>query len=188
MGAIASQITSLTIVFLNCLFKHRSKKTSKLRVTGLCGQMASNAENVSIWWRHHEMITVIQFNIAIGFNINGHDILSEYSEINNIWYLSFILLSLHSFKCASWPKHIHKLYILRNVNLNTKWLIQTPASFLKETYFYNAFTDLHAKRSRLLNTKVLFYGNINQCVYYIHYKACCNSIPVMHVDKSHFPR
>ena len=44
----------------------RSKKTSKLRVTGhLCeeftvpgefpAQMASNAENVPIWWRHHEI-------------------------------------------------------------------------------------------------------------------------------------
>ena len=49
---------------LNHLFRHRSKKTSKLRVTGLCAgnspgtgefpaQMASNAEHVSIWWRHH---------------------------------------------------------------------------------------------------------------------------------------
>ena len=49
---------------LNCLFRRRSKKTSKLCVTGLCvgnspatgefpSQMASNAENVSIWWRHH---------------------------------------------------------------------------------------------------------------------------------------
>ena len=44
---------------LNHLFRRRSKKTSKLRVTGLCApgefptQMASNAENVSIWWRHH---------------------------------------------------------------------------------------------------------------------------------------
>ena len=47
---------------LNRLFRHRSKKTSKLRVTDLCvgyspgtgeflAQMASNAENVSIWWR-----------------------------------------------------------------------------------------------------------------------------------------
>ena len=46
-------------------FRYRSKKTSKLRVTGLCegnspvtcefpAQRASNAENVSIWWRHHE--------------------------------------------------------------------------------------------------------------------------------------
>ena len=49
---------------LNRLFRRRSKKTSKLRVTGLCAgkslvtgefhtQMASDAENVSIWWRHH---------------------------------------------------------------------------------------------------------------------------------------
>ena len=52
--------------FLNRLFRHRSKKTSKLRVTGLCAgnspeagefptQRASNAENVSIWWRHHDL-------------------------------------------------------------------------------------------------------------------------------------
>ena len=50
---------------LNRLFRRRSKKTSKLRVTGLCAgdspgtgefpaQMSSNAEHVSIWWRHHE--------------------------------------------------------------------------------------------------------------------------------------
>ena len=43
---------------LNRLFKRRSKKISKLRVTDLCegefpAQRASNAENVSIWWRHH---------------------------------------------------------------------------------------------------------------------------------------
>ena len=53
---------------LNHLFRRRSKKTSKLRVTGLCAgnspgtgefpaEMASNAENVSIWWRHHENIS-----------------------------------------------------------------------------------------------------------------------------------
>ena len=49
---------------LNCLFRCRSKKTSKLpRHWPLCGeftgtgefpaQRASYAENVSIWWRHH---------------------------------------------------------------------------------------------------------------------------------------
>ena len=49
---------------LKRLFRRRSKKTSKLRVTGLCegnssvadefpAQRASNAANVSIWWRHH---------------------------------------------------------------------------------------------------------------------------------------
>ena len=49
---------------LNHLFRRRSKKTSKLRVTCLCGgnslvtdefptQRASNVENVSMWWCHH---------------------------------------------------------------------------------------------------------------------------------------
>ena len=49
---------------LNRLFRCKSKKTSKLRVTGLCegnslvtgefpAQRDSDAENVSIWWRHH---------------------------------------------------------------------------------------------------------------------------------------
>ena len=63
MGAIASLITSLTIVY-STDYSDADKKTSKLRVTGLCvgnlpgtgefpAQMASNAENVSIWWRHH---------------------------------------------------------------------------------------------------------------------------------------
>ena len=44
----------------------KTKNTSKLRVIGLCvenspvtgefpAQMASNAENVFIWWRYHEI-------------------------------------------------------------------------------------------------------------------------------------
>ena len=64
MGAIASQITSLTIVYSTISSRRRSKETSKSRVTGLCAgnspvtgefptQMASNAANVSIWWRHN---------------------------------------------------------------------------------------------------------------------------------------
>ena len=41
---------------LNRLFGHRSKKTSKIHVPGtgeFPAQMASNTENVSIWWCHH---------------------------------------------------------------------------------------------------------------------------------------
>ena len=51
---------------LNRLFRRRSKKTSKFHVTGLCAgnspvtggfpaQKASNAEKISIWWRHHDI-------------------------------------------------------------------------------------------------------------------------------------
>ena len=55
---------------LNRLFRRRSKKTSKLRVTGPCtgnspvtgefpAQMTGNAENVSISWRHHDIIELL---------------------------------------------------------------------------------------------------------------------------------
>ena len=63
MGAIASQITTLTIVY-SIVHWGPDKKTPKLRVTGLCegtssvtdefpAQMASDTENVSIWRRHN---------------------------------------------------------------------------------------------------------------------------------------
>ena len=64
MCAIASQITSLTIVYSTVYSgadqrKHRSSVSLAIcagnsPVTGeFPAQMASNAENVSIWWRHH---------------------------------------------------------------------------------------------------------------------------------------
>ena len=63
MSVMASQTTGVCCL-LNCFFRRRSEKTSKLHVTGLCEgnspvtgqfptQRASNAENASIWWRHH---------------------------------------------------------------------------------------------------------------------------------------
>ena len=65
MGAMASQITSPRL--FTQPFIRRSKKISKLRVTGLCAgnspvtgefpaQMASDAENVSILCRHNKIL------------------------------------------------------------------------------------------------------------------------------------
>ena len=89
---------------LNGLFRCRSKKTSQLRVTGLYegnspvtgefpAQRASNAENVSIWWRHHVIImcggsrlsitgghTVIKFAI-ISIKVTQHACLERSKEI-----------------------------------------------------------------------------------------------------------
>ena len=61
---------------LSRLIRRRSKKTSKLRATGLCAgnspetgefptQRASNAENVSIWWRHHGEKEFLHINLTI---------------------------------------------------------------------------------------------------------------------------
>ena len=62
---------------LDCLFRCRSKNTSKFRVTGLCEgnrsitsgfplQRASNAENVSIWWCHHDQFSPSSGEAGIG--------------------------------------------------------------------------------------------------------------------------
>ena len=60
----------------NCLFKRRSKKISKLRVTGLCAgnspvtdefpsQQATNAENASIWY----VIIILYFHMHTWYGV-----------------------------------------------------------------------------------------------------------------------
>ena len=93
---------------LNRLFKRRSKKTSKLRVTGLCegnspvtgefpSQRASNAENVSIWWRHHGSFHFVMifplFLTHIGWpmNDNFQKVISYANLIFNVMFVRNIL-------------------------------------------------------------------------------------------------
>ena len=112
--------------FLKRLFRHRSKKTSKLRVAGLCAgnspeagefpaQMASNAENVSIWWRHHVraipfpglMITYRQLKLhkreAIAFYIKKITYFQWERKFDNNLHVCIILELLsrasHLMKC-----------------------------------------------------------------------------------------
>ena len=70
MSAMASQITSLTIVYSKVYWgadqrKHQSSLTlAFVTVTGeFPTHRASNAENVSIWWCHHDMENKV-INIA----------------------------------------------------------------------------------------------------------------------------
>ena len=76
MGTMASQMTSLTIVYSTAYSDADQRKHQKFRVTGLCAgnspvtgefpaQMASNAENGSIWWRHHGILQI--FSHQSGF-------------------------------------------------------------------------------------------------------------------------
>ena len=52
MITMASQIISLTIVY--------SAVYSTVYSGEFPAQMASNAENISIWWRHHEWMWLLQ--------------------------------------------------------------------------------------------------------------------------------
>ena len=102
MGAIPSQITSFMVILLNRLFRRRSKKTSKLRVTGLCAgnspgtgefpaQMAIYAENVSIWWRHHETskFLITEYLWGEDNNDGSPDQIADYAENFGVEFAMF---------------------------------------------------------------------------------------------------
>ena len=85
---------------LNRLFRRRSKETSKLRVTGLCvwnspgtgefpAQMASNAENVSIWWRHHAYATHWQMRTNPHMYTNTINLETNHNGVVMNWLNAF---------------------------------------------------------------------------------------------------
>ena len=89
---------------LNHLFWRRSKITSKLRVTGLCegnppgtgefpAQMASNAENVSIWWRHHVFIVFHQLVMKYCVNVSMFDTYWSVDRFTNFHENGFNIFS-----------------------------------------------------------------------------------------------
>ena len=136
MSAMASQITSLTIVYSAVYSRRRSKKTSNLRVTVLCegnspvtgefpAQRASNPENVSIWWRRHILFkrNDVQWNRKM---IWQQAIISRTSwrskcSINNIPEL-FQIMFWH------WPGD---KYIYTYINVCVCNFCQTPRVFSK---------------------------------------------------------
>ena len=69
MTMMAAQITSLTVVYSTVYSDTNQRKHKAPRHWPLCGeftgtgefpaQRASYAENVSIWWRHHDTIQIL---------------------------------------------------------------------------------------------------------------------------------
>ena len=92
---------------LNRSFRRRSKKTSKPRVTGLCAgnspvtsefpaQTASNAENISIWWRHHVISVQSKYrNISMNAANTSMTIKPFHTK-------AFVNLIIRSYTCPCW--------------------------------------------------------------------------------------
>ena len=104
MSPMASQITRITIVCPTVGSDADEKKASKLHVTGLCkgnspltgefpAQKASNAENVSIWWRYH--VLLISSVILAGLVIARSNITLYRSKM---WRINHHFPCLHSQK------------------------------------------------------------------------------------------
>ena len=147
MGVIASQITSLTIVYsvvYSGADQRKQQSSASLAfvrgftVTGeFPAQMAGNAENVSIWWRHHEG-SMLWSDLPDILKILAHSVYSKagiVSPLNEIslkymgqyqivvhfgygstmkYFVGICVFSLIQLKgkCLSFPKwHICKLNI-----------------------------------------------------------------------------
>ena len=103
---------------LSRLFRRRSKQTSKLRVTGLCvgnspgtgefpTQMASNAENVSIWYRHHETtwfriyLLIFTHNFNDNITLRGPGVYSCVERPQELCILKYRLQNIGHFHSAT---------------------------------------------------------------------------------------
>ena len=92
--------------FLNHLLRRRSKKTSKLRVTGLCegnwpitgefpAQRAIDAKNVSIWWSHRFHLMTSSWPWLLLLSMQGRQVLVFYEK----WFQF-----PHDFDAEKWLK------------------------------------------------------------------------------------
>ena len=110
---------------VNRLSRRRSKKTSKLRITGLCAgnspgtgefpaQMASNAENVPIWWRHHEKKAA-----SIGrFPLQGSVMQKVYHAMTSSW------VDLKTFAYMQAMLSIYlRIIVPRKIEWNTAFIV-----------------------------------------------------------------
>ena len=103
---------------LNRLFRRRSKTTSKLRVTCLCAgnspatgefpaQRASNAESVSIWWRHHHHTHLHTFLNLTSDPPNPYASTCNCSLVRICVFLNYELFSCYYWLCLL-RKHCSK--------------------------------------------------------------------------------
>ena len=101
----------------NCLFRCRSKKTSKFHVTGLCdgnspvtgefpSQRTSNAENVSIWWCHHESSYAASIGPGPGT------------------WCSHVLMHYDMYKCCTWYQLQHISFVAKALMISCAFIIR----------------------------------------------------------------
>ena len=108
MSTMASQITSLTIVYSTVYFQAQIKENTKApRHWPLCGeftgefpaQMTSNAENVSIWWRHHVCVPhSSRISIITHYNMTVWILAGNYISFT----IAAGLIRLYSIRVPGW--------------------------------------------------------------------------------------
>ena len=152
---------------LKRLIRHRSKKTSKLCITGLCEgnspvtgkfpwQTDSNAENVSIWWCHHDELFVTWNTIP-----------SARDHLNMILYDRYIFSKGNELICNTFIKHkafehigmsvhqyVHHIIAMVQGDLHNSMYTFT---YIYHIYFYEIFIFIYGYFNLYLYILYIFY-------------------------------
>ena len=111
--------------FLNRLFRHTSRKTSKLRVHGICeanspvtgefsARNASNTENGSIWWRHHKVISGQRSTLASRhlWRVQVDMLIVKYIwiDVENHYHLCFKLVTWNLYWDNAYLRWLSKMF------------------------------------------------------------------------------
>ena len=157
------------------LIRRRSKKTSKLRVTGLYvgnslvtgefpAQRASNAEDISIWWRHHDSVVVWMKIVSLRKCYSQHSVVLftlhtflYYSVVSlkksrclQRYMCTYIWAEIHAYvisyfrailvACMQYiPHHIHTIALC---TLFYGFIISMLCTYI--IWIYTPFTNSHA--------------------------------------------
>ena len=132
MSAMASQFTSLMIIYSTVYWGTYQRKIKSLRHWPLCGELtgdrwipaqrASNTEDVSIWWRHHVVLKMTTVHSKANAKMNTY--------INTF---RVIRLCEHLLSLLTYPgliKYCSVKLLLKGIDQGTDWSIA-----LKKIYF-----------------------------------------------------
>ena len=145
---------------LNCLFRRRSKKTWKLCVTGLCAgnspgtgeftaHMASNAGNVSILWRHHEISPWFWVHRNMSFlkvipRVTGHEMWQQLNSNTDMYVFLFVNLTFEISVCT----RIHSQHSFSN----------RQGMFMRKCRrFWDGNLRIHAECSSIWATRATYF-------------------------------
>ena len=186
---------------LNRLFRRRSKKTSKHRVTGLCvgnspvtgefpTQRASNAESVSIWWRHHGYIDC-PIIMTLWWHISDSMLLKSFQD----WLVGIVVdVSLYDLYRSYQPCHSAWLELPSNLEcktyLNTQHVADhsdvveaspvgaAPTTSSSPTWYWVSIDSTKTTVRQEKNISVLEFGATyirGLTVFQIHCSLACRS-------------
>ena len=159
-------------MFTQLLFRRTSKKTSKLRVTCLCernsprtgvfpAQRASNAENVSIWWRQHVafQIFIIALFWAVSSILSVTADLWRHIAVSCAFHLHIVLCHMHTFNGLNLRSWFHILFpcTIANLLLVATILLSSSLSLL-----------LWLSLPSLLSSLLFSYHYLYHCCHHFH--------------------